>query len=555
MSLRSKVVGTLLGVFVLYVLAAWLVLTLIHTPAYQSLETQKATDQLRRVNEFITSEGSDVDLLVMDWAEWDDMFWFALGENDEFYDDNLAGGYLGELGMDFVLIVDTAHRPVWASAYAVDRSSMPFEKVFPAGMVKYNSLFNPDEPDEITSGIVKTALGPAIISSTAIFRSDGTGPSGGHLLVGKLLDANRMQLISDALFSTIDLIPVDSTLEATEFQQVLNDLKTRKTLYSVVKQDEHVYALELLRDINDQPVALLRVQNEADISRLGTHTLRTTISLLVIAALLFTLTLWYVLKRLMLVPIEHMTTIFRGVGDTETTVASAQNPLNTVKRLADSRGSISHRNDEIGDLLSAFDELSNSLQDATRSVWRIAHTDELTGLANRRVVMELFASAAESAADHDIAVLFIDLDNFKTVNDRLGHEAGDQLLIEVASRISLAVAWGGGAVDDQDVETHTTIARIGGDEFVVMIYPERHQESTEELASRIVAEVSAPYFICQTDCVIGASVGIAIFPEDANTIDELLAKADQAMYRAKQNGKNTWRRYDPTAVFVNPDDT
>jgi len=554
MSLRSKVVGALLGVFILYVLAAWLVLALFHTPAFNSLENHNATNQLRRVHEFMATESSDVDLLVIDWAEWDEMMMFVLGDHEEFYDNNLAEGYLGELGMSFGLIVDAQRRPVWAQAFSEDDDVVPFERLFPDGISQDSKLFTPDEVNEQVSGLIDTELGPAIVSSAAIFWSDGTGPPGGHMIAGKLLDASRMAAIANTLLSTVDLISVNSSAVPAVFRQALIELEAGEKIYSLVKQNDYIYALKMLRDINNQPLAFLRVRSEADISSLGAHTLRITISMLVVAALILTLTLWFVLKAMLLQPIERLTAILRGEGKEKTIDGVDGNLLTTVQRLTDSKGSISQRNDEIGELVSAFDDLSQSLLDATNSVWRIAHQDGLTGLANRRVVMERFDRVIASIDNKDvIAVLFIDLDNFKNVNDQMGHEAGDQLLIEVALRIRSAVFWGDATADDTDDNEYTTVARIGGDEFVVLITPEKHRQAPDELAARIVRTVSAPYVIQDTECFIGACVGLAVFPQDADTIDGILAKADTAMYEAKQHGKNTWRRYGLGETPMRPD--
>ena len=166
-----------------------------------------------------------------------------------------------------------------------------------------------------------------------------------------------------------------------------------------------------------------------------------------------------------------------------------------------------------------------------------AFHDSLTGLANR----SLFQSRLEQAAlltqhsDAMVAVLFIDLDDFKEVNDTLGHGVGDRLLITVGNRISAAVG------------PLTTVARTGGDEFAVLVEQLHRPEEADEIAARIVAALSGPIEV--TDgaggfhLVHGAgSVGVAT-SGDADGVSELLQRADVAMYAAKLEGKNTWQRY------------
>jgi len=557
MSLRSKVIGALLCVFFLYVLAAWLVLDHVHTPAFNKLEKQNAVEQLLRVNEFINAERADVDLLVIDWAEWDDMMEFVLGEYDEFYDDNLTGGYLNELGMSFGAIVDVKGQLVWGQSFANDGTITSIDYLFPGGFTPDNPLIGPMEFDEQVSGLIDTAQGPAIVASAAIFWSDGTGPSGGHMIAGKLLDKERMDAMGKTVLSTIKLFPFDAGHLPGEFQHVLHELTAGESSYALVKSDNYIHSLKLLRDINNEELAILSVRSRADISRLGISTLKNTIGLLVVAALVLTLTLWWLLKGMLLLPIEHLTSVLKGQGEKQLNEAVEGGYLHsTMKRLTESRGLISQRNDEIGELIKAFDELSLSLKDATTSVWRIAHLDGLTGLANRRLLVERLRYA--KVAPHEeqtIALLFIDLDDFKIVNDKLGHDAGDKLLIEVASRIQSVVGVDGKAIGPEDVAIDKIVARIGGDEFVVFISSGTMPDCADRVASRLVDSIASPYLIDEVECVIGACVGLAVYPDDVGDINELITTADAAMYDAKRNGKNTWRRYKPGSSPVQEEES
>jgi diguanylate cyclase (GGDEF)-like protein len=152
-----------------------------------------------------------------------------------------------------------------------------------------------------------------------------------------------------------------------------------------------------------------------------------------------------------------------------------------------------------------------------------AERDALTGLLNRRGIRQILAgeAAKASAGIADFAVLLIDLDKFKAANDRFGHKTGDRLLCEVSARL-LAVAGPNDAV-----------ARVGGDEFVVLQRGASRPEESELIARRIVTTVSAPYHFDELQLSIGASVGVALSQLDGFDIDHLLACADEAMYRSK----------------------
>ncbi|XVU27669.1 putative bifunctional diguanylate cyclase/phosphodiesterase [Actinoplanes sp. CA-054009] len=167
-----------------------------------------------------------------------------------------------------------------------------------------------------------------------------------------------------------------------------------------------------------------------------------------------------------------------------------------------------------------------------------AYHDALTGLANRALFQNRLEHAAHFADGrrHEVAVLFIDLDDFKEVNDTLGHAAGDQLLTTVGERISAVVG------------PLSTVARTGGDEFAVLLEQVDAQADAEQIAGRIVAALAEPIEVTDatgaTHLVRGAaSVGVATSAEAAG-ITELLRRADVAMYGAKTEGKNTWQRYE-----------
>ncbi|MBI2308384.1 MAG: GGDEF domain-containing protein [Rhodocyclales bacterium] len=158
----------------------------------------------------------------------------------------------------------------------------------------------------------------------------------------------------------------------------------------------------------------------------------------------------------------------------------------------------------------------------------MAHHDALTGLANRIPLFDRIGHAQQWARRHGtgFAVLLIDLDGFKTVNDTLGHDAGDHLLIAVARRLNDCVR----AAD--------TVARIGGDEFVVLVEECGDRDTVKALAEKIVGALRRPVVINEGEVTIGASVGIALWPEHGDTPQRLLNAADQAMYSAKRIGRN-----------------
>jgi diguanylate cyclase (GGDEF)-like protein len=170
---------------------------------------------------------------------------------------------------------------------------------------------------------------------------------------------------------------------------------------------------------------------------------------------------------------------------------------------------------------------------ADQQLYRMAHHDVLTDLPNRQLFMDRLKQLRGMAVrmGRHIAVLYLDLDRFKNVNDSLGHAVGDKLLQVVASRLLATVR-----------ETDT-VARIGGDEFVVALGNLRKPEGAQALAAKVLQALSEPYQIDCHELFMTSSVGISVYPEDGGTLEELIEKADMALYAAKEAGRNCYKNF------------
>ena len=191
--------------------------------------------------------------------------------------------------------------------------------------------------------------------------------------------------------------------------------------------------------------------------------------------------------------------------------------------------------DEVGDI-SHFAALFNDIthiRENEEQIRKLAYYDALTQLPNRRLLEDRLEHALRHAHRHQqrLAVLFIDLDHFKQVNDSLGHAAGDELLLEVSKRMAMRLR-----EDD-------TLARLGGDEFIVLLPDLRDADEVTAIARRLLEAVGQPVSLSNQQFRVGCSLGISLFPDDASNAQQLLQHADAAMYRAKQEGRNTYRLF------------
>ncbi|HLL10683.1 MAG TPA: EAL domain-containing protein [Rubrivivax sp.] len=191
---------------------------------------------------------------------------------------------------------------------------------------------------------------------------------------------------------------------------------------------------------------------------------------------------------------------------------------------------------------------------AEDKIKQLANFDSLTGLPNRRQLIWRAERALEQARrmNHQCALLLIDLDRFKIINDTLGHGAGDELLVEVGRRLRACVRHSDqvmeGALETVGTRSHRSleaVGRLGGDEFVALLPEVAADADAERVAERVLETLREPIFVSGQECFVTGSVGVAIFPRDGNTVVDLLRNADLAMYSVKAQGKNAAAIYSP----------
>jgi len=184
----------------------------------------------------------------------------------------------------------------------------------------------------------------------------------------------------------------------------------------------------------------------------------------------------------------------------------------------------------IGNLVFILNDIS-SLKASQQRLEQLANFDSLTGLPNRNLFQDRFAHGMDKARRQRarLALLFLDLDNFKVVNDTLGHHAGDRLLAGVAQRLR------------ESVREQDTVARLGGDEFVVMLDDVKEPQQAARMAERVVERFEQPFDLDGREHFVAFSMGVALFPDDGDSLPVLLRNADLALYRAKEYGRNSFR--------------
>lgn len=200
----------------------------------------------------------------------------------------------------------------------------------------------------------------------------------------------------------------------------------------------------------------------------------------------------------------------------------------TISGVRDENGTITH-------YVAVFSDITTEKENEER-LYHLAHYDLLTDLPNRMLFYDRLRQGLLRARRNkrQVAIMFLDLDGFKQVNDELGHHAGDELLRQVARRLS-------GVLRASD-----TVARFGGDEFTISVPDIAPDDDVSRVAQKIIEAVAKPYYLGSNRAQVTTSVGISLFPQHGDDPDSLITHADMAMYETKKAGKNSYRFFDPS---------
>ena len=290
------------------------------------------------------------------------------------------------------------------------------------------------------------------------------------------------------------------------------------------KQRSFIKGKELYRDFR-----LFALLPRSDLVPSSTRLALAVATITLIAVILTTTALFLTLQHFIVRPVQTLQHMSREIGRGHLDV---QNSLDS--------------NDEIGELAKSFEDMAGNLRRSDEQIRYIAFHDNLTGLPNRAMFGEYLRHVIADARRHakQFALLFLDIDDFKRVNDTLGHQAGDTLLKEVAERLSTCLRGTdyvarGHAFGEPD----ELLARLGGDEFVILVPDINAPHAPSTLANRLLKALSEPVCLDKHEFCVGASIGITLFPTDGEDAETLTKNADIAMYHAKKQGKNDYQFY------------
>ncbi len=377
-----------------------------------------------------------------------------------------------------------------------------------------------------------------LLSICPILTSAGEGPINGYIVLGANFTEKKIADIGEELNSEIKL----TFLKDFEYDRKFFDLKDDKIQIDAVS-DQKIIGRAFLDDIDGKHLLLLSIEKNRDINNIGEAGIKATLWLLLGLFFLFAIIITVILDRGILLRFQELSNDIRKIGEgkdlsvrlkrqnIDDELTDVSNEINGML-VALERSQLFLSKSESA-LKKAIEKLQDEVLEHEKTqeqIKYIAYHDTLTGLPNRNLLNELLVHSITLAERNNkcMAVLFLDIDGFKMINDSKGHGMGDQILQEVAERLL------------KTLRKSDVIARHGGDEFIVIIEELDNCSGVELIANKIINCFQEPFHLENQDYFLTTSVGVAVYPADGQTPDMLIKNADIAMYKAKENGKNQY---------------
>jgi GGDEF domain-containing protein/sensor domain CHASE-containing protein len=490
-TIRKKIQIIFTVFFTICISVAILLVTIFIFSIFGDLENKQVNRSLSLIAASFNDRAVIYAANAHDYSVWDETYAFALGEEGGSSSSDSMDSIFSNLSVNLMIIVNTSGDPLYAKMMDyTDGTILDGTADVLRKLSDHNILLNTN-PEYIFNGIIMMPDGPMLICSHPILTSEARGPVAGNLFFGRYIDEAMLKDMSENVGFSVSV----GVVSKDQFEQVnqMNVGENEPSRQIIVLDDKNIEATLFIQDAFGESVLSFVMQIPRDLHQVAITTLKVLIwGLTVFSIAVFTAMLYYLYKI-----------VIRRITHLQNDVITISDNKDMAKRVSVSRGNdeISYLSNQINKMLDVTDDLYSNIKQANENldlkvkertkellianealevekakIQHVAYHDTLTGLPNdlyfkEFLNRELFALCR---TEKPLAVMFLDLDGFKMINDSLGHPAGDRLLIDVSIRLSSIL------------RKCDTLARIGGDEFLVMINTVKDLDSIDIIASKIL---------------------------------------------------------------------
>ncbi|OGT42320.1 MAG: hypothetical protein A3F42_01405 [Gammaproteobacteria bacterium RIFCSPHIGHO2_12_FULL_37_34] len=558
MKLRNKILIAISLAWLVFLGLTYLGSRFFLIQSFLNLEQDRADRDLARVDQAIDQVNYALYTYTADWSHWNDLYDFMQGKKPEFVPDNLNMTAFVNSHINLVSYWDNQDKIVVGAAVDTDQQKLV---AYPKGLDNYlypgSLLFNHKDINKDIRGFILVSSGIMLIASAAVTDGDKLLPPLGVSIFGRNLDASLVKQIADTTKVDVKLFLPTDIANSSSLQNYFNLIsQSEKGHYSTPISNHLLEGYTVIKDVYNRPIGMFRMSTPRAIYLSGQKAVNYYLATFLVLGILFSILMLWLLRILIVRRLEKLDTQVADIG--------AKNAIH--QRVdASGRDELSSVSSEINNMLdiiqASHDQLEHRVQERTQELQktniqlqqeiterksverelvihkehlvRLAHYDNLTALPNRVFFNEILNKAINHAKRHNkvLAVLFIDLDRFKNINDALGHPIGDLVLKEMGNRFASILRAG-------DI-----LARLGGDEFIILLNDIGHPKFAGPVAEKLLGVCAQPVKIDSHEFFITASIGICVFPNDGNSLEDLHKNADMAMYKAKRSGGGIYQYY------------
>ncbi|MBL8047549.1 MAG: EAL domain-containing protein [Chthonomonas sp.] len=494
---------------------------------FTDLDHRDGEQQLQRIGEAFRLVNKTQYDRAIDWAQWDDAYRFLIDKSPEFVTVNMTPQTVSEMKLDALAFFRPDGSLFEGSFPRRITDLAPLDLNMVQESLRWPQLLaEPGFKKEGVHGYVLVGRELVSVIVRPVLRSDQTGPSNGYLLFARRYGHDFQAIVRD-------VTQIDASVRDLDDAEVTGSMRATIAgtgMFAPRLDDVQRHGYLQLKSIFGEPIALVRAPLKHSIAEAGMKSVSRLSWSIFGVGLLACVLITVLVDRFVLRRLFSLRAQMQAIRSSE----GARVAMSGTDEFADLAGTVNDMlatlDQESLKLRQSQDELrsqNTSLNSAIETVEYQANHDALTGLANRALFNRCLLASLERgrAEGHAVAVAYLDLDSFKMVNDSLGHMAGDELLVMVGRRLQ------------QCVRSEDVIARLGGDEFVVLVRDLVSKDDAASIIARIMEDLSFPYVLAGQELFAMASIGVAYAPRCRDSAEEMMKKADTALYAAKARGK------------------
>lgn len=558
MKLRNKVLIAISLAWILFLAFTYIGSKVFLMQSFLALEQDRAKKDLGRIDQALDQINYSLYTFTSDWSHWNDLYYFMQGTNPAFVPNNLNMTAYVNSHINLMTFWNKQGKLVVGSAIDTDKGKLV---AFPKGLEKYiypgSLLLDRKDVNKDLRSYSLVSSGILMIAAAAITDGDKQLPPLGVAVFGRLLDPGYMKQIAETTKVDVKLFLLDEIQQSQELKEFFDIISNQKDgHYSTPINNDLLQGYTIIKDVSGKPIGMFRMIAPRSIYLTGVKAINYYLIVFIALGILFSILMLWLLRVLIIKRLERLDKEVADIGE-----------KGTIKQRVDASGSdeLSSVSIEINHMLdiiqASHEQLENRVEERTQELKktniqlqqeiterksverelvihkehlvRLAHYDSLTSLPNRVFFNEILNKAISHAKRHNrvLAILFVDLDRFKNINDALGHSTGDLVLKEMGNRFI-------GILRAGDI-----LARLGGDEFIILLNDIGHPKFAGPVAEKILQLSSQVVKVDSHEFYITSSVGISVFPSDGQSLENLQKNADLAMYKAKRSGGANYQYY------------